>query len=110
MDTSYLRWIWHGEGVGSSVLMNFNGATLGVRIDDSDDVIGIVNDIEKDVVDWHEQFERLLGDIEKPLYFGCTNNFTMLSAIVHLHNLKAGNVWSNKSFLDLLCGDAPSTK
>ena len=36
------------------------------------------------------------------LYFGCTNNFTKLSAIVRLYNLKAGNGWSDKSFSELL--------
>ncbi|KAL5555975.1 hypothetical protein UlMin_038211 [Ulmus minor] len=36
------------------------------------------------------------------MYFGCTNNFTKLSAIVRLYNLKAGNGWSDKSFSELL--------
>ncbi|KAL5540181.1 hypothetical protein UlMin_043730 [Ulmus minor] len=57
---------------------------------------------EEDFVDHHEKFEILLGDAEKPLYFGCTNNFTKLSAIVHLYNLKASNGWSDKSFSELL--------
>ena len=59
--------------------MNFNYANVGVGIDENendDDVVSIVNDIEEDFVDHHEKFERLLRDAEKPLYFGCTNNFT----------------------------------
>ena len=64
---------------------------MGVGIDDNDDdVAGMVNDIEEDLVNQHEQFERLLGDVKKLLYFGCTNKFTKLSTIVHLFNLKAG--------------------
>ena len=32
--------------------MNFNSATLGVGVDDNEnDVVGIVNDIEEDLVD-----------------------------------------------------------
>ena len=51
----------------------------------------MVNDIEEDLVDQHEQFERLLGDVGKPFYLGCTNNFTKLNTIVRLCNLKARN-------------------
>ena len=73
--------------------MNFNCANVGVGVDenenDNDDVASMVNDIEEDFIDHHEKFERLLGDVEKLLYFGCTNNFTKLSAIVRLYNLKA---------------------
>ena len=65
--------------------MNFNCANVDVGVDENenendDDVVGMVNDIEEDFVDHHEKFERLLGDAEKLLYFGCTNNFTKLSA------------------------------
>ena len=53
-------------------------------------------------MDHQEKFDRLMGDVEKPLYFGCTNNFTKLSTIILLYNLKADNGWSNKSFSELL--------
>ena len=46
--------------------------------ENDDDVVGMVNDVEEDFMDHHEKFERLLGDAEKPLYFGCTNNFTQV--------------------------------
>ena len=79
--------------------MNFTRANVGVGFDenenDDDDVAGMVNDIEEDFIVHHEKFERLLGDAEKLLYFGCTNNFTKLFAIVCLYNLKAGNGWSD---------------
>ena len=109
INSNYQKWIWHGEGASSSASVNFNFANVDVGVDENDnknenddDVVGMVNDIEEDFVDHHEKFERLLGDAEKPLYFGCTNNFTKLSAIVRLYNLKAGNGWSDKSFSELL--------
>ena len=52
---------------------------MGVGIDENDndnDVVGMVNDIKDDLVDQYKQFERLLGDAEKPFYVGCKNNFT----------------------------------
>ncbi|KAL5562732.1 hypothetical protein UlMin_032479 [Ulmus minor] len=109
INSNYQKWIWHGEGASSSASVNFNFANVDVGVDENDnenenddDVVGMVNDIEEDFVDHHEKFERLLGDAEKPLYFGCTNNFTKLSAIVRLYNLKSGNGWSDKSFSELL--------
>ncbi|KAL5573614.1 hypothetical protein UlMin_023211 [Ulmus minor] len=103
INSSYQKWIWHGEGASSSALVNFACVNVGVGLDENDDdVVGIVNDIEEDFMDHHEKFERLLGNVEKPLYFSCTNNFTKLSAIVRLYNLKVGNGWSDKSFSELL--------
>ncbi|KAL5565480.1 hypothetical protein UlMin_028644 [Ulmus minor] len=106
INSSYQKWIWHGKGASSSASVNFTRANVGVGFDenenDDDDVTGMVNDIEEDFIGHHEKFERFLGDAEKPIYFGCTNNFTKLSAIVHLYNLKVGNGWSDKSFLELL--------
>ena len=91
INSSYQKWIWHEEGASSSASVNFACVNVGVGLDENenenendDDVVGMVNDIEEDFVDHHEKFERLLGDAEKPLYFSCTNNFTKLSAIVHL--------------------------
>ncbi|CAA0805905.1 Unknown protein [Striga hermonthica] len=46
--------------------------------------------------------ESLSVDAEKPLYGGC-KNFSRLTAILKLINLKAANGWSDKSFTELLC-------
>ena len=46
-------------------------------------------------------FQTLLEDVKKPLYPGC-RNFTKLSALVTLYNLKARYGWSDKSFSELL--------
>jgi len=54
-----------------------------------------------------ESFEKVHGygsmssDTETPLYHGSTN-FTRLSVVLELMNLKAINGWTNKSFTELL--------
>ncbi|KAL0560574.1 hypothetical protein IC582_000983 [Cucumis melo] len=67
-----------------------------------------VGNIKKMVEIAHEQyskdpsgFEKLLNDVEKPLYKGCTK-FTKLSTLVKLYNLKVRHGWSNTSFSELL--------
>ena len=103
INNSYQRWILHDEGASSSASMNFNGTTMSVGINDNDDdIVGMVNDIEEDFIDYYEKSKRLLVDAEKPLYFDCINKFTKLSTIVRLYNLKADNGWSDKSFSELL--------
>ena len=55
-------------------------------------------------------FERLLEYAEKPLYPDC-KNFTKLSALVKLYNLKRRYGWTDKSFSEILSllGDILST-
>ncbi|XP_058769046.1 uncharacterized protein LOC131642899 [Vicia villosa] len=45
-------------------------------------------------------YDTLCNDKDKPLYPGCTN-FTRLSAVLKLFNLKANNGWTDKSFTKL---------
>ncbi|KAL4021239.1 hypothetical protein IC575_020033 [Cucumis melo] len=46
-------------------------------------------------------FEELVDDAKKPLYPNCTN-FTKISTLIKLYNLKAKFGWSDKSFIKLL--------
>ena len=46
-------------------------------------------------------FENMFNDVETPLYPGSTN-FTPLSTVLRLMNLKAMNGWTEKSFTELL--------
>ena len=48
-----------------------------------------------------DAFQKLLEDVEKPLYPGYSN-FKKLSALVKLYNLKVKSGWSDKSFSELL--------
>ncbi|XP_058749838.1 uncharacterized protein LOC131622822 [Vicia villosa] len=45
-------------------------------------------------------YDTLCNGKDKPLYPGCTN-FTRLSAVLKLFNLKANNGWTDKSFTEL---------
>ena len=47
------------------------------------------------------EFEKLLNDVEKPLYEGC-KRFTKLSTLIKLYNLKVRHGWSDISFSELL--------
>ncbi|XP_071713679.1 uncharacterized protein [Rutidosis leptorrhynchoides] len=59
-------------------------------------------DIEDNVDEkYHEKFEQLKVDSEKPLYNGCTK-FSKLFAVIKLLNIKANNGWSDTSFTSLL--------
>jgi len=48
-----------------------------------------------------EGFKNMSNDAETPLYPGSTN-FTQLSTVLRLMNLKATNEWTDKSFTKLL--------
>jgi len=47
-------------------------------------------------------YEGLQSDSKKPLYTGCKNSLTLLSAVLSLVNVKARYGWSDKSFTSLL--------
>ena len=47
-------------------------------------------------------YEGLQSDSKKPLYLGCKNSLTLLSAVLSLVNVKARYEWSDKSFTSLL--------
>ncbi|XP_074266806.1 uncharacterized protein LOC141590093 [Silene latifolia] len=75
---------------------------LGQDPADIDDILG--EDEEPDVTyldDITSIVLEKLKDAEMPLYKSC-KNYTKLSAVVKLYNLKATNGWSDKSFTHLL--------
>ena len=63
--------------------------------------IEMVEVAQEDCKDNPKLFERLLEDAERPLYPSC-KNFTKLSALIKLYNLKARYGWYDKSFSKLL--------
>ncbi|RVW37618.1 PH, RCC1 and FYVE domains-containing protein 1 [Vitis vinifera] len=72
-----------------------------VEFNDVDSTIEMVQVAYDDRKNDPKLFETLLEDAQKPLYPGC-RNFTKLSALVKLYNLKARYGWSDKSFSELL--------
>ncbi|XP_022155369.1 uncharacterized protein LOC111022513 [Momordica charantia] len=69
--------------------------------DDFDDTIGMFEAAYDYFDDNPQNFEELLGDAKKPLYPNC-KNFTKISALLKLYNLKAKFGWSDRSFTELL--------
>ena len=47
-------------------------------------------------------FETLCSDVETPLYLGCKDDYTRLTTVLKLMNLKARNGWTDASFTELL--------
>ncbi|XP_071700324.1 uncharacterized protein [Rutidosis leptorrhynchoides] len=101
----YTCWSYHGESLtdhnpGSSDSNQLNEEDS--YISDNDNFEAMFEDIEDNVDEqYHEKFEQLKVDSEKPLYNGCTK-FLKLSAVIKLLNLKANNGWSETSFTSLL--------
>ena len=62
-----------------------------------DSTIEMVQVAHDDCKNDPELFQTLLEDAQKPLYPGC-RNFTKLSTLVTLYNLKARYGWTDKSF------------
>ncbi|CAK8541326.1 unnamed protein product [Lathyrus sativus] len=94
---SYTQWIWHGEVVAKSNVSQRDNvsAEMDDRLED------MMRDIGQDSFKKAHAYDTLCSDKDKPLYPGCTN-FTRLSVVLKLFNLKANNGWTDKSFSELL--------
>ncbi|KAL0546713.1 hypothetical protein IC582_016625 [Cucumis melo] len=103
IDQSYQEWIFHGESLpikrnNESV---FSSVKEEIDEDDVDDTIGMFEAAHNYFNDKSENFEEVVDDAKKPLYPNCTN-FTKISTLIKLYNLKAKFGWSDKSFTELL--------
>ncbi|KAL4035704.1 hypothetical protein IC575_004409 [Cucumis melo] len=103
IDQSYQEWIFHGESLpikrnNESV---FSSVKEEIDEDDVDDIIGMFEAAHNYFNDKSENFEEVVDDTKKPLYPNCTN-FTKISTLIKLYNLKAKFGWSDKSFTELL--------
>ncbi|XP_071687958.1 uncharacterized protein [Rutidosis leptorrhynchoides] len=104
----YTCWSFHGES-----LADLNPSVSDNDTDNEDDSYNSDNnvnfddmfddlDMEDNVADkYHDILQQLFVDAEKPLYTGCMN-FSKLSAVIQLVNLKSNNGWSDTSFTSLL--------
>ncbi|KAL0556751.1 hypothetical protein IC582_005267 [Cucumis melo] len=103
IDQSYQEWIFHGESLpikrnNESV---FSSVKEEIDEDDVDDTIEMFEAAHNYFKDKSENFEEVVDDAKKPLYPNCTN-FTKISTLIKLYNLKAKFGWSDKSFTELL--------
>jgi hypothetical protein len=104
IDRSYTFWTMHGvtsknvdlENNSKYVSDEFNANTY-----DCDRFEDMADAVEEELRDCPQMYERMVNDSETPLYDGCIQ-FTKLSAVLKLYNLKASNGWSDKSFTALL--------
>ncbi|KAL0556379.1 hypothetical protein IC582_004892 [Cucumis melo] len=103
MDESYKIWFWHGEQLPMSSSYG-ESSKFDTHMYEENDVGSINEMIEVAYEEYSKdpnEFEKLLNDVEKPLYEGC-KKFTKLSTLVKLYNLKVRYGWSDISFLELL--------
>ncbi|GJW24962.1 putative transposon, En/Spm-like protein [Tanacetum coccineum] len=112
VDLSYTKWSKHGEKDEPSISTSKPVNATTEFVDDTDFASDIPTDgpatvemvnATKDNYDEDDlvKFQELLLDVEKPLYEGCPD-FTKLSAIVKLLNLKGKYGCSDKFFTELL--------
>ncbi|XP_058776657.1 uncharacterized protein LOC131650977 [Vicia villosa] len=94
---NYTQWIWHGEVVENSNVSQRDN--VSVEMDDR--LEDMMCDIGQESLKKAHAYDSLCNDKDTPLYPGCTN-FTRLSAVLKLFNLKAINGWTDKSFTELL--------
>ena len=131
IDTSYTRWIHHGEIQSTSTV---NIGTINNNEDAFPRMVDMVNDVfaripNEDGVEYHMggcaptcmdetnheeevhaqdnspegiQYKKLMEDAMQPLYPSCRIDDTKLSVTVELLSMKARHKWSNKSFNELL--------
>ncbi|XP_071726769.1 uncharacterized protein [Rutidosis leptorrhynchoides] len=101
----YTCWSYHGESLTDHNPCSSDSNQLNEEdsyISDNDNFEAMFEDIEDNVDEkYHEKFEQLKVDSEKPLYNGCTK-FSKLSAMIKLLKLKANNGWSDTSFTSML--------
>ncbi|KAK9078277.1 hypothetical protein SSX86_002334 [Deinandra increscens subsp. villosa] len=112
---NYTCWSRHGESIAScsttSTSMNTNDDENNdpYTVNDNDninrgnnDLSGMFSNCESSIGDNdQEKLQQMFVDSEKPLYAGC-ENFSKLSAVLKLFNLKSNYGWSDKSFTSLL--------
>jgi len=93
----YTTWTWHGELLD---LLTVRGASEEVDFSMDDRLKDMIRDVGAESFA-NAIFENMSNDAETPLYPSSTN-FTRLSVVLRLMNLKAMNGWTNKSFTELL--------
>ncbi|CAK8563127.1 unnamed protein product [Lathyrus sativus] len=97
---NYIIWMWHGE-VDKKEIRESQSQKVDEYEYMEDQLDDMFRDIGKSSFNNAHIYDTLGSDKDTPLYKGCTN-FTRLSAVLKLVNLKAKNGWSYKCFTKLL--------
>ena len=97
---NYTTWIWHREvtDMQSGSQSEPFDVEMGDRLED------MIRDLGQESFQQAHapMYEGLHSDSNKPLYTGCKNSLTLMSAVLSLVNVKAMYGWSEKSFSSLL--------
>lgn len=108
IDQNYTQWTYHGEKDEPIVTTEYGDnhmdfdAELPTHASETVEMVNATKDnFDDEDPDDHAKLLELLSDAEKPLYSGCPD-FTKLSAIVHLLNLKSKYGCSDQFFTELL--------
>ncbi|KAL0544362.1 hypothetical protein IC582_019476 [Cucumis melo] len=102
-DESYKIWFWHGEELPNASFYG-ESSKFDTHTCEENDVGSVKEMIEVAHEEYPKDpngFEKLLVDVEKPLYEGC-KKYTKLSTLIKLYNLKVRYGWGVASFSELL--------
>ncbi|CAL9000639.1 unnamed protein product [Prunus brigantina] len=104
VDQSYKNWTFHEEPWEATT-----NASRNVEEDDGHSRYSFVSkEIDMDDNDFGDfgsdryEFANVIGDGDQPVYPGCRNEYTKLSALVKLYNMKAKHGMSDVCFTELL--------
>lgn len=96
---SYSTWTWHGEVLDTMSTTDVPEPEADIEV--VDQMEDMIRDVGPESFFKAHVYQTLKSDAETPLYDGCSN-FTRMSAVLRLVNLKAANGWTDKSFTQLL--------
>jgi len=97
---NYTTWIWHGELID----MQSGSQSEPFDVEMGDCLEDMIRDLGQESFQQAHapMYDTLQSESKKPLYPGCKNSLTLLSAVLILVNVKARYGWSGKSFSSLL--------
>ncbi|XP_075660213.1 uncharacterized protein LOC142630034 [Castanea sativa] len=121
MLNNYKVWKFHGESAAATTATVCGSSHVEETLNEYGDFRGMLHDLcpphemapepmeegptvqhaDEGMNDEANKFYKMIGDVDKPLYEGCTK-FSIFSAIVVLFQLKTLCGWTNKSFTMLL--------
>ena len=96
IDLRYTKWIWHGETTSTVMLEEEEDVN-----DPNDKMNDMIHDVEMEFFGRSHVSDTFKSHAETPLYPGCSE-YTLLTVVLHLFNLKANHGWTDKSINELL--------
>ena len=103
INRRYRKWIWHGE-LGTTV-----EHVKAAEVDDNDDdeyvcdvgMDNMINDIAAESFVVSDEYDKVRGDAETPLFPGC-KKYSRLTFILTILEIKTENGWADAGFSKML--------